>query len=328
MGLRLSVYKTTWPLAAPFRITGHVFDESETLTVEISDGEHVGRGEGVGVYYLNDNFPEMLDDIESVRTQIEAGISIEDAQELLPSCGARNALDCALWDLESKRSNKSIWELLNVERKSIKTVFTIGIEATPEEMAAKAERANNFPVLKIKLDNTQPIDRIAAIRAARPDAKLVIDANQGFNFAQLREILPEFERLDVSMVEQPLPRGADDELDEFESRIPLCADESCVNLSELSAALPRYDMINIKLDKAGGLSESLEIARQTRAAGKRVMVGNMMGTSLSMYPGFVVAQLCDFVDLDGPLNLKSDYLGGVQYQGPSMTLLENFWGGI
>ncbi|MEM8988722.1 MAG: dipeptide epimerase [Pseudomonadota bacterium] len=324
----MSAYKTSWSLVAPLRITGHAFEQSDTLTVEIGDGEHVGRGESVGVYYLNDDFPKMYEQIESVRSQIEAGITIDEAQEVLPPCGARNALDCALWDLETKRSKKSIWELTGISPKPIKTVFTIGIEATPAEMAAKAERAKMYPVLKIKLDSTEPVERVAAIRAARPDAKLVIDANQGFDFAQLRDILPELERLDVSMVEQPLPRGADDELEGFTAQIPLCADESCLSLCELPTALRRYDMINIKLDKAGGLTESLEIARRTRSVGKRVMVGNMIGTSLSMSPAYVVAQLCDFIDLDGPLSLKSDYLNGIKYQGPAVTPGGNFWGGL
>lgn len=328
MSYQLSVYKTSWPIKAPFRITGRVFEEIEALTVEISDGDHIGRGEGIGVYYLNDIYPNMHEQIEGVRSHIEAGLSIEEAQDLLPPCGARNALDCALWDLETKRSKKSIWELTDVEPKSTNTLFTIGIEATSEAMALKAEHAKAYPVLKIKLDNIEPVERMRAIRAARPDAILVVDANQGFDLELLIAVLPEFERLDVKMVEQPLPRGSDGDLADLVSPIPLCADESCVNLSELPSALAIYDMINIKLDKTGGLTEALEIARQTRLAGKRVMVGNMMGTSLSMCPGYVVAQFCDFIDLDGPLNMKSDYLDGIEYDGPLMWPPKNFWGRI
>ncbi|MEQ9586704.1 MAG: dipeptide epimerase [Parvibaculaceae bacterium] len=326
MTLRLSTYKTIWPLAAPFRITGKVFEETETLTVEVSDGDHIGRGESVGVFYLGDNAPRMIEIIESVRGEIEAGISIDAVQELLPPCGARNALDCALWDLETKRSKKSIWALTGIVPKSIQTVYTIGIEATAAEMATNAERAKAYPFLKIKLDSEEPVAKIEAIRAARPDAVLVIDANQGFDFSQLKGVLPEFERLGVSMLEQPLPRGADQVLEVFHSPIPLCADESCLNLAELPSALSKYDMINIKLDKCGGLTEALKMARQAREAGKQVMVGNMMGTSLSMSPSYVLAQLCDIVDLDGPLGLKSDYLDGFGYDGPNMVPPGKLWG--
>ncbi len=328
MSLRLGTHKATWKLDAPFRITGHVWEEIETLVIEVSDGKNIGRAESVGVYYLNDEYPEMEASIESVRSDIEAGVTIEQAQALLPAGGARNALDCALWDLKTKQTGKSIWELTGVAPKPIQTVFTIGIESTPEAMAEKAARASQFPVLKVKLDNVEPVERIAAIRKARPDVALVIDANQGFDFELLRQVTPEFAKLGVSMLEQPLPRGADEELEGYASPIPICADESCLNLAELPAAMARYDMINIKLDKCGGLTEGLEIARRVNAAGKKVMVGNMMGTSLGMCPSYVVAQLCDFIDLDGPLGLASDYLGGIRYTGPDMELPSNFWGGI
>ncbi len=328
MSLRLSVYKTSWPLEFPVRITGRVFHESEALTVEVSDGENTGRGEALGVYYLNDNYPNMHEQIEAVRSHIESGISIEEVQDLLPPCGARNALDCALWDLETKRSGKSIWELTGVDPAPTKTLFTIGIEDTPEGMAQKAKGAREFPVLKVKLDNIEPVERMTAIRAARPDAVLVVDANQGFDIDLLNAILPDFEHLDIKMIEQPLPRGMDSELADYSSPIALCADESCLSLSELQATLAIYDMVNIKLDKAGGLTEGLEIARQTRAAGKRVMVGNMAGTSLSMCPAYVVAQFCDFIDLDGPLSLKSDYLDGMKYSESLMMPPRGFWGRI
>lgn len=313
MTMRLSVHSTGWPMKAPFAITGYVFDSLDAVVVSVEAGGFVGVGEGVGVYYLNENSSVLLEQIEAVRKDIERGVSLDDVQELLPPGGARNAVDCALWDLKVKQSGKSIWELTGIEPKPARTVFTIGIQKTPGEMAENAARAENYPFLKIKLDGVDPVERIAAIRKARPDASIIIDANQGFSFSLLQEVLEPFAELGVAMVEQPLARGGDEALAGFKAPIPLCADESCLHRGELPAALERYDMINIKLDKTGGLTEALALAKQARDAGKGLMVGNMLGTSLSMAPAFVIAQLCDFVDLDGPLNLKSDYPNGMKY---------------
>ncbi|MFC2952712.1 N-acetyl-D-Glu racemase DgcA [Marinicaulis aureus] len=329
MNRKLSVHKTSWPMIAPFRITGHVFEVIDMIEVEISESGNVGRGEGCGAYYLNDFADGMLDQVEALRRDIEGGLSREDLQEVMSPCGARNALDCALWDLESQQSGKSIWELTGITPKDQRTVFTIGIEATPEKMAEKAARADGYPILKIKLDNEAPVERITAIRKARPDAALVIDANQGFTLSQLEEVAPQLADLGVAMIEQPLPRGDDAGLEDFKSPVPICADESCLHRGELPAALERYDMINIKLDKTGGLTEGLALAQEALDAGKRLMVGNMVGTSLSMAPSFVVAQLCDYVDLDGPLNLKSDHLGGMSYKNSLVSQPSaGFWGGM
>ena len=194
-------------------------------------------------------------------------------------------------------------------------------------MAEHARRVSEYAHLKVKLDGVQPVERIAAIREARPDATIVIDANQGFTIDMLADVAPKLARLGVSMIEQPLPRGDDSAIAGFESDVPICADERCLSLDDLGEALSRYDMINIKLDKCGGLTEALAIAKATREAGKALMVGNMMGTSLSTVPAFVVAQLCDFVDVDGPLGLKSDHLGGMQYDGANVTAPHGqFWG--
>ncbi len=328
MPRRLHVHKTTWPFVAPFRITGHLFENAEAVMVELVEDGHIGRGEGLGVYYLGETGDGLLQQVESVRSEIEAGVSREALQELLPAGGARNAVDCALWDLEAKQTERSIWRLTDIEPQARTTVFTVGIHDTPEEMADRAARVANYPVLKVKLDGEAPVERMTAIRKARPDATLVVDANQGFTFDLLTEVLDPFARMEIAMVEQPLKRGEDDQLAGFKSPIPLCADESCLHRAELPAALERYDMINIKLDKTGGLTEALALARQTLAAGKRLMVGNMVGTSLSMAPAFVIAQMCDFVDLDGPFHLKSDVAVGMAYDGATVNLPENgLWGG-
>lgn len=316
-------------MKAPFQITGHVFEQVDGVVVEVEQDGHVGRGEGIGVYYRNENVDKLMEQVDLVRPEIERGATLEDLAGLMPPGGARNAVDCALWDLETKLAGVSIWALTGVAPKPLYTVFTIGIEVSPARMAEKAERAKDYPVLKIKLDGEKPVERMAAIRKARPDAELVIDANQGFSARQLEEVLPEFAALGVAMVEQPLRRGDDDSLKDIQSPIPICADESCLHSGEFDLIASRYDMINIKLDKTGGLSGALDLAKKARDAGKKLMVGNMLGSSLSMAPGFVVAQLCDFVDLDGPLNLKSDYVQGMRYEGARVSgPAPGFWGGM
>jgi L-alanine-DL-glutamate epimerase-like enolase superfamily enzyme len=316
-----------WEMKQPFRITGAVWTHSRSLVVQLGQDGHIGRGEAQGVYYLDETAESMLAQVDAVADVIRKGITREALQDLLPPGGARNAVDCALWDLECKRSGKTIWELTGISPKPVTTVFTIGLEASPEAMAAKAAAASDAPVLKIKLDGHQPYEKLAAIRAARPDAELVVDANQGWTFDQLKEVLPKCVSLDLGMIEQPLPRGGDAELEGFESPIVLAADESCLHTGELETAARRYGMINIKLDKTGGLTEALALAKAARAKGCQLMVGNMMGTSLGMAPSFVIAQLCDFVDIDGPLLLKHDYVNGLRYnKGVAEVFDPAFWG--
>jgi L-alanine-DL-glutamate epimerase-like enolase superfamily enzyme len=279
------------------------------------------------VFYLDETAESLFAQVNAVANEIRRGISREDLQSLLPAGGARNAVDCALWDLECKQSGKTIWQLTGIEPKPVTTVFTIGLEATPEAMAAKATAAADAPVLKIKLSADRPYERLAAIRAARPDATIVVDANQGWDFALLQEVIPKCAGLDLGMIEQPLPRGGDAELEGFESPVTLAADESCLDSSELATVARRYGMINIKLDKTGGLTEALKLARLAKGLGCKLMVGNMVGTSLAMAPSFVVAQLCDFVDIDGPLLLKYDHPGGLHYDKGTVTGLDpQFWG--
>jgi len=201
------------------------------------------------------------------------------------------------------------------------------MEDTPEAMATKAAAASDYSILKIKLDGHQPLEKLKAIRAARPDAQLVVDANQGWSFEQLKELIPQCVDLDLEMIEQPLPRGADEPLSNLDSPIILAADESCLDSSELAGIDGRYNMINIKLDKTGGLTEALNLARIAKSKGYKLMVGNMCGTSLSIAPSFVVAQLCDFVDIDGPLLLKYDHPNGLQFDlGNVGCFQSSFWG--
>jgi L-alanine-DL-glutamate epimerase-like enolase superfamily enzyme len=291
-------------LRIPFRITGHVFSAVQVLLVSLEESGCRGRGEGAGVYYLDETGDSMLAQAESVRSALQQGADRERLRNLLPAGGARNAIDCALWDLEAKLAGKSIWELTGIAPRETITFNTVGID-TPANMAAAA-RLLDTDSIKVKLDGETPVERIAAVRAARPDAVIVVDANQGWTFGQLVELAPRFKELGVAMIEQPLPRGGDQELEGYEPPVPLCADESCLDTSEFEQALRRYQMINIKLDKTGGLTEALDLAALARANGIGLMVGNMVGTSLAMAPGFVIAQFCRFVDLDGALFLKQD----------------------
>lgn len=309
----ISLHITDWALTQPFRISGFEWINSGCLVVQLNEDGYIGRGEAQGVFYLDETAESIFEQAHAVAAEIRKGISREQLQDLLPAGGARNAIDCAMWDLECKRSGKSIWQLTGIDPKPVTTVYTIGLEDSPEAMAAKAAAATDAPILKIKLSDHKPYEKLAAIRSARPDAVLVVDANQGWSFEQLQEVLPKCVGLDLAMIEQPLARGGDEQLEGFRSPITLAADESCLHTGELETAARRYSMVNIKLDKTGGLTEALRLARAAKAKGCKLMVGNMVGTSLSMAPSFVIAQLCDFVDIDGPLLLKYDQPNGLEY---------------
>ena len=308
-----SIHIADWQLTEPFRISGNEWITSACLVVHLGEDGFVGRGEAQGIFYLDETAESIFEQAHAVADEIRKGISRQELQDLLPAGGARNAIDCAMWDLECKKAGKTIWQLTGIDPKPVTTVYTIGLEDSPEAMAAKAAAAMDAPILKIKLSNHMPYEKLAAIRAARPDAELVVDANQGWDFELMKEVLPKCVDLNLAMLEQPLARGGDDMLEGFESPITLAADESCLHTGELETAARRYSMINIKLDKTGGLTEGLRLARAAKEKGCKLMVGNMVGTSLSMAPSFVVAQLCDFVDIDGPLLLKYDYPHALKY---------------
>ena len=327
MNRDVSVSLESWPSIIPFRISSHVWDDFPCVVCEISQDGVIGRGEALGVYYHDETPESMAGQIQAIAAELTSGADRNALQELLPPGGARFAVDSALWDIEAQLTGVSAWQRAGVAADPVETVFTIGLEATPEAMAAKASAADRLSLFKVKLDNDRPVERIQAIRDARPDSRLVVDANQGWNFDELREFGPALHELGVLMIEQPLPRGADQELEGYESAAPLCADESCLHLGELEAAASRYQMINIKLDKCGGLTHGLELAKAAREKQLGLMVGCMGGTSLSMAPSHVLAQLCDFVDIDGPLLIKKDRDGGLIYDRGVVTLpLEPFWG--
>ncbi|MEW9573812.1 dipeptide epimerase [Rhodanobacter sp. Si-c] len=322
----LSFHVERWALLQPFHIAGRTFEGFDCVVAELAEDGNVGRGEALGVYYTDDQLPAVVAQLESVRAEIQGGINREGLQNLLKPGGARHCIDMAMWDLESRLSGKSAWALAGVAATPMETVYTIGIEREPEEMAEKAARAPH-PLLKVKLDSNRPVERIEAIRKRRPDARLTVDANQGWSFEQLKEVMAPMQKLGVIFIEQPLPRGEDAALEGYKAPLPLCADESCLHLGELEEASRRYQMINIKLDKCGGLTEGLTLAKAARAKNLGLMVGCMGGTSLSMAPAHVLAQFCDFVDLDSPLLLRNDRMGGFNYQSGQVIVGPNFcWG--
>ena len=312
----------------PFAIHGYVFDAMPSVVATLSDGRHLGRGEAAGVYYLRDDPANMVDMIESVRGEVESGVTREGLRRLLPPCGARNALDCALWELEAARAGRPVWRLAGLDAmRPLVTTLTAGA-AAPEVMAETARSFVGAKAIKLKLTGDFDLDvrRVEAVRAARPDVWLAVDANQGYSLESLAEALPHFVRSGVKLVEQPLARGREADLDGFSSQIPLAADESALSSADLSGLVGRFDIVNIKLDKCGGLTEALAMVEGARALGLGVMVGNMAGTSWAMAPAFVVGQFCEVVDLDGPISLKADRSPAVVYRDGEIWCDDAVWG--
>ncbi len=327
MKRKISIHTESWLAITPFRISNNVWDDFPCVVCEIEQGGSVGRGEALGVYYLDETLESMTTQLEKVSSELANGADRQRLLELLPPGGARMAADAALWDLEAQLTGRTAWSIAGVDASPVETVFTIGLEDTPEQMAAKATAAADISLFKVKLGADRPVERIAAIREARPEVRMVVDVNQAWTFDELKHYAPELQALGVSMLEQPLPRGGDAELEGYEPPLPLCSDESCLHLGELDDAVRRYQMINIKLDKTGGLTHGLELAHAARERGLNVMVGCMGGTSLAMAPHHVIAQLCDFVDIDGPLLIRNDRPGGLHYNKGIVTLPGRpFWG--
>ncbi|MES2453102.1 MAG: dipeptide epimerase [Pseudomonadota bacterium] len=326
--LRLGVAVETLRLAAPFRISGHVFDGRDAIIVTLDDGEHVGRGEASGVYYVGDDLGHMLAALDNARDAIEAGPSREELRSILPAGGARNAVDAALWELESKRLSKPVWALAGLERpRPLLTTFTIGADE-PTKMAETARAYGDARSIKIKLTGELDLDiaRVKAIRAARPDVWIGVDANRGFSIGDLDALVEAMLAAGVSLIEQPLARGREADLDGYGSPIPLAADESALTLEDVVGLKGRFDVFNIKLDKCGGLTEGLMIAAAARDAGLGVMVGCMVCSSLGIAPGFVLGQLCDLSDLDGPIFLKQDRSPATVYRDGTVWCDDAIWG--
>jgi L-alanine-DL-glutamate epimerase-like enolase superfamily enzyme len=312
---RLAVRAERWPLKSAFVISRGTKTEAEVVVAEIGEGPYLGRGEAVPYPRYGETPASVIAQIDLARPALEAGLSRQDLQHWLPPGAARNALDCALWDLEAKRAGRRVWELIGLTRLDpVKTCFTISLG--PAEEMAEAARANaRRPILKLKIGAADDVASVAAVRAAAPKARLLVDANEGLDFADLPRVAAELARLGVLLLEQPLPASQDIQLEGFASPVPLCADESLHTRAELAACARRYALVNVKLDKAGGLTEALALAAEAQARGLGLMVGSMVATSLGTAPALILAQGAAFADLDGPLLVAKDREPGLAITG-------------
>ena len=324
---KLTVSHETWPLAARFEISRGTKTNSPVVVVRIEDQGCVGWGECVPYPRYGETVQSVCAAIEKVRPDIEGGMDQTELHQLMPRGAARCALDTALWDLRAKLTQIPVWQLADLKPpQPVITAYTLGIDA-PETMAANAAANAERPLLKVKLNREHVLERLQAIRDNAPQSTIIVDANEAWTIEELERWFPALAALGISLIEQPLPANADHALARIEHLIPIGADESVHSGEDLQALQARYDVINIKLDKAGGLTEALAMRQAARALGFEIMVGCMVGTSLSMAPAILVAQTAHFVDLDGPLLLEKDREPGLIYHGsrifPASSLL---WG--
>jgi L-Ala-D/L-Glu epimerase len=315
-----------WTLHTPLVISRRSIPSVDTVLVRLTDGTATGQGEAAGVNYHGETMAVMAGELDAMAEQLVNGLTREALREAMPPGGSRNAIDAALWDLEAKQSGQSVWQRLNMVPQPVITAATIGI-GTPDVMATTARGFAGLPLLKLKLNAEDPVARVAAVRAARPDARLIVDANESWSVALVEAIAPALAALGVEMIEQPVPAGQDALLAGVKSPLPIGADESCQTLADIDRLAPYYNVINIKLDKCGGLTEALMMVDRAKALGLDLMVGCMVSTSLSMAPAFVIAQHCRWVDLDGPILLASDRPHGMDYSGGMVSVPDaRLWG--
>ncbi|MBP0439755.1 N-acetyl-D-Glu racemase DgcA [Tianweitania sediminis] len=315
MRRELSVATELFPIAGTFTIARGSKTEAEVVVCRLSEGSAVGWGECVPYRRYGETVASVRAEIEAARTAIEEGAGREALLALMPAGAARNALDCALWDLECKLAGKRASELAGLgELAPIETAFTLSL-ATADAMAAAARENAWRPLLKVKVGTPDDVERMRAVAQAAPRSRIILDANEGWTAATLEPNLAEAARLGIAMIEQPLPAGDDLLLSQIARPVPVCADESAHGVDDLAMLRDRYDVINIKLDKTGGLTAALRLRRDAEAAGLGIMVGCMVGTSLGMAPATLVAQGAAFVDLDGPLLLARDRDPALRYDG-------------
>jgi L-alanine-DL-glutamate epimerase-like enolase superfamily enzyme len=318
MAVQLSVAEERFPVAGAFTISRGSRTEIRVVTATLSDQGFVGRGECVPYPRYGETAESVIALVRSVAIDLKNGLDRVALQDRLPPGAARNALDCAFWDLEAKRTGTPVWRLAGLaEPRPAATAYTISLGA-PEALREKAAENADRPLLKIKLGADGDLQRVRAARAGAPNARLIVDANEGWTLAQYQALAPELARLGVALVEQPLPAADDCALAGVERPVPVCADESCHGLDSLPKLARKYDAVNIKLDKTGGLTEALRLKRQAEAEGFRIMVGCMLSTSLAMAPAFLLTEGVDFIDLDGPLLLAKDREAPIRYAGSLM----------
>lgn len=324
--LSIEAREEVWPLKETFRISRGSRTETRVIVVTIRDDGKIGRGEAVPIRRYNQTVESVLAQIESIKS--EASLDRKRLQDLLPAGAARNAVDCALWDLEAKRSGTRVSELAKIGAVAeVVTSFTISLDS-PEKMAAAATSARNLPMLKLKLGGDElDLPRVESVRNAAPNLRLLVDANESWSPDHYRDIASKLKRLGVEVIEQPFPADTDEILATLDHPVPVCADESCHTTADLSDLKKRYEMINVKLDKTGGLTEALRLSESARDAGFKLLIGCMVGTSLSMAPARVLASIADYVDLDGPLLLVRDCDDGLSYRDGKIGLpSRQLWG--
>ena len=324
--MTLDAHEQSWPLDKPFCTSRGSSTEARVVFVTVSNGQYTGRGEAAPITRYHQSVASVLAQIESMGTA--PGLDRQKLQTLLPAGAARNALDCALWDLESKISGKRVWELANIPIvHEVETSFTISLD-TPAAMAAAARANANAPILKLKLggDNLD-LPRVEAVRGTAPQARLLIDANESWSPSHYRKIVPALSGLGVELIEQPFPADADEVLETLDHPVPVCADESCHTSADLPRLTNRYEMLNVKLDKTGGLTEALLLTERARETGLKLLMGCMVCTSLGIAPARLLASVTDYADLDGPLLLAGDRHPGLSYQHGKIGLPpRELWG--
>ena len=300
----------------------------DVVVAEISDVESRGRGECVPLQRYGETIDTVVAALEAMKGAIASGLARDTLQSALPPGAARNALDCAFWDMDAKRAYQSVAELAGIgAMPQLMTAFTLDFD-TPDKMAEQAAANRTRPLLRLELRGDGDVERVQAVRHAAPAARLIVDANESWNEAQLREFMPMLVDLRVALIEQPLPADADNALARLELPIPFCADESCRTRADLDRLDGKYQAINIKLDKAGGFTEALALAAEAKGRGLRIMVGGAISTSLGIAPALLVAQQADIVDLDGPLHLALDRGAGLRYDGSTICPADpKLWGG-
>ncbi|MFG6589577.1 N-acetyl-D-Glu racemase DgcA [Sulfitobacter sp. 1A12157] len=309
--MQIDVSADTFKLAQVFTISRGSRTEAKVLTVRVTEGGVTGWGECVPYA----RYGETLESVTAEINGLPGDITRQALYDLLPAGAARNAVDCALWDLEAKRAGKRVWELAGLTAPGPEiTAYTLSLDE-PEAMRAQAAKHSYRPLLKIKLGTPDDMPRLEAVRAGAPDSTIIIDANEGWSAEVYADLAPHLVRLGVALVEQPLPAGEDDALLGMDRPVPVCADESCHDRASLPGLKGKYDVVNIKLDKTGGLTEALALRDAARAAGFEVMVGCMVGSSLAMAPATLVAQGAKVVDLDGPLLLAEDRDNALKFDG-------------
>lgn len=311
----LGVKTESWPIRGSFTISRGSKTAADVVLVELSDGVHTGRGEAVPYTRYGETMEGVVADIESLRGRLDQGLDRLGLQDVLKAGAARNAVDCAFWDLEAKQAGHPYWQLAGVpEPGPVTTVYTLSLD-TVENMAKAAAANAGLPVLKLKLAGPDDMARVAAVHEQAPRARIVVDANEGWTADDYAQLAPQLAALGVEMIEQPLPAGDDEALAGIDRPVPVCADESCHDTATLAALKGRYDMINIKLDKTGGLTEALKLKQAAEAQGFGIMIGCMVATSLAMAPAVILAQGAPVVDLDGPLLLDGDRPDGLRFDG-------------